>query len=153
MPSPLREAFDAGRQRVRAALDGRAPPPRSRSASREEPFLNAVLYAGTAPSRDETAAMAAEIENLRALLRELSEVAEASVARNGELETMLAETQRRAERFAEVLELPGVRKALLSFHPDRHPEADDDRRRALTEAISKINAAYDLIDRTRNSQA
>jgi hypothetical protein len=151
-----RQDFDAGRQRVRDALDGRAPRQQQRAAGpagREEPFINAVLY-DTAPQHEQAAAgesaMAAEIAGLRALLAELREVAEGAVARNVELETMLTETTHCADRLAEVLRLPGVRKTLLGFHPDRHPEADENQRRALTEAVAKINAAYDLIDRAAN---
>jgi len=150
-----RQDFDAGRQRVRDALDGRAPRPQQRRAGpagREEPFINAVLY-DSAPPHDhagEAAAMAAEIDGLRALLAELGQLAELRIA---ELETLLTETTQRADCLAEVLRSPGVRKMLLGFHPDRHPEADENQRRALTEAIAKINAAYDLIDRPANTAA
>jgi hypothetical protein len=149
MPARWRQDFDAGRQRVRDALDGRAPrqqQQRARSADREEPFLNAVLY--DSEPRPDTAAMAVEIESLRALIGELGEAAETRVA---ELQALLTETTHCADCLAEVLRAPGVRKMLLSFHPDRHPEADENQRRALTETAAKINAAFDLIDRTTNT--
>jgi hypothetical protein len=88
MPARWREDFQAGRQRVRDAFDGRAPrpqQPRARPADREEPFINAVLY--ESEPRPDTAAMAAEIENLRALIGELGEAAETRVA---ELQALLA---------------------------------------------------------------
>jgi hypothetical protein len=142
-----RQDFDAGRQRVRDALDGRAPRPqqRARSDGREEPFINTVLYDSAPPSGQagETAAMEAEIAGLRALLAELGQLAEARIA----------ELEHSADCLAEVLRAPGVRKMLLGFHPDRHPQADENQRRALTETIAKINAAYDLIDRTANTAA
>lgn len=155
MPARWREDFDAGRQRVRAALEGRGPQARPRRAGREEPFINAVLYTGTAaPETNQTgadqAAIAAEIQSLRALLGELSEVAEASVARTAELEQQLTDTHWRAERLAEVLCLPGVRRTLFKMaHPDANPAADEAERTARTEATSKINVAYDLIDATK----
>lgn len=142
MSARWRQDFQAGRQRVRDAFDGRAPrqqQPHARLGDREEPFINAVLYE-SAP-RPDTAAMVAEIESLRALIGELSEAAEGRIA----------ELQARADCLAEVLRAPGVRKMLLSFHPDRHPEADENQRRALTETAAKINAAFDLIDRTTNT--
>jgi hypothetical protein len=53
-----------------------------------------------------------------------------------------------AEPFAEVLCLPGVEKGLRNrFHPDKHPQADEAERRALTEATQKINAVYSAIKR------
>ena len=47
------------------------------------------------------------------------------------------------EPMAKVLMLPGVKTFLLQrFHPDKHPEADEQQRRALTEAMQAITAAY-----------
>ena len=159
MPARWREDFDAGRQRVRAALDNRAPPPR-RSAGREEPVFNTVLYRDDLPASapagagGDAAAMAAEIENLRALLGELSQVAEAAVAHNTALEQQIAETGPRAALMTEVLELPGVRRMLFKMaHPDANPNADEAERRARTEATSKINMAYELIDRAKAQAA
>jgi hypothetical protein len=154
MPGGWRQDIETGRERVRAALEGRVPRQqqqlRARPAGREEPFLNAVLY-DSAPRPEqaaagETAALAAEIESLRALIGELSQAGEAALASNEEL-------QRRADCLTEVLKAPGVRKMLLSFHPDRHPGADDNQRQALTETAAKINAAFDLIDRPTNTAA
>ena len=105
--------------------------------------------AGGAPAASTDAA---EGESLRGLLGELHQIAELSQARIAELETELTATHWRADRVAEVLQLPGVRKMLLKVtHPDSHPGADELQRRALTEASSKINAAYDLIDRDKKN--
>jgi hypothetical protein len=158
MPAGWREEFDAGRQRVR---EGRAPSPRPTPAAREEPFINTALYesAATAAAASEqagsdNAAMAAQVESLRGLIGELRVIAEASVARAAELETLLTEAHWRADRFAEVLELPGVRRMLVRItHPDAKPDASDEERRARTEAASKVNAAYDLIDRAKEEKS
>jgi len=145
-----RAEFDAGRAAVRAAAQGRervepVEPRRPRIAELEtRPDI-----AGGAPA---TLADAGDVEDLRALLGEVREIAELSQARIAELETELTATHWRADRVAEVLELPGVRRMLLRLlHPDAHAGADEEQRRALTEASGKVNAAYDLIDRAKEA--
>jgi hypothetical protein len=157
VPVRWREDFDAGRQRVRSALQGRPQSQRPRPAAREEPSFNASLYESAATAGGQAggvnAAMAAKNESLRAFIGELRVIAEASVARTAELETLLTETHWRAERMAEVLELPGVRRILVRItHPDAKPDASEEERQARTEATSKINAAYDLIDRAKEEK-
>jgi hypothetical protein len=162
MPSHWRDDLNAGRRRIRDALDGRRPslnqramrphPPAEAGADRDEPFINVQLYDDSAGSEQRsTATLAAENESLRGMLGELSTLAETAVARVGELEPQLAETREHADRMIEVLELPGVRRMLVRMaHPDAaNPGADDNERRARTEASSKINAVYDWIDRTK----
>jgi hypothetical protein len=148
MLSRWRDEFNAGRAAVRAAARGRemAGPSRTRSA---EP-ATARGNAGGAPAAPPAAG---HEESLRALLGEVREIAELSQTRIAELETELTATHWRADRVAEVLQLAGVRQMLLKvFHPDAHPGIDDEQRRALTEAISKINAAYDLTDRAKDQK-
>ena len=141
-----RDEINAGRIAVRLAAargDGTAAPsPRRDGASTEHAQAGAA-----APASDEA-------QNLRALLNEVRELAELSQARIAELETELTATHWRADRFAEVLQLAGVRKVLLRvMHPDAHPEADETQRASLTEASSKINAVYDLIDAAQRSDS
>jgi hypothetical protein len=127
-----REEFNAGRAAVRAGVRVR------------EPVDPSPAPAGTPD--------VAEVGSLRALLGELREIAELSQARIAELETALTAMHWRAERLADALQVPGVKKVLVRLvHPDAHPDADEDQRRALTEASSKINAAYDLIDRAKDT--
>jgi hypothetical protein len=157
VPARWREELDVGRQRVRSALEGRPPLPRPRPAAREEPSFNASLHESAATAgghaSGDNAAITAENERLRAFIGELRVIAEASLARTAELETLLTETHWRAERMAEVLELPGVRRVLVRItHPDAKPDASEEERQARTEATSKINAAYDLIDRAKEEK-
>jgi len=69
-----------------------------------------------------------------------------------QLQKRIAELETEPGVFAEVLLLPGVRKVLLKlFHPDTHPDADEDQRRVLTEGSGKVNAAYALIDKGKKA--
>lgn len=135
-----RDEFNAGRTAVRLAAargQGAAARAQMRPPSR-------TTHGGSAGA----SVAADEVQNLRALLGELHQITELLQARIAELETELTATHWRAARSAEVLQLPGVRKVLVRVvHPDAHPEADEAQRAELTEAMGKINAAYDLIDR------
>jgi hypothetical protein len=85
----------------------------------------------------------AERDATKKLLGEVTASAE-------QLQKRIAELETEPGVFAEVLLLPGVRKVLLKLvHPDAHPEADEDQRRALAEGSAKLNAAYDLIDKRK----
>jgi hypothetical protein len=56
------------------------------------------------------------------------------------------------EVMAGVLRLPGVKNfLLLSFHPDRHPDASEQERKVFEEAMQTINAAYAAIEKERQS--
>jgi hypothetical protein len=156
MLSRWRAEFDAGRATVRMAArgGGRAEPvepPRPRISFPDS------LDEGEETRRGDAGAPAApplDAEGLRILLGEVREIAELSQARIAELETELTAAHWRADRLTEVLELAGVRRMLLRLvHPDAHPGAGEDQRRALTEASSKINAAYDLIDRAKDKKS
>jgi hypothetical protein len=99
-------------------------------------WVNARQQAGTysdGPIRSESAAgLAAELEETKAALAALVEAHES-------LEV-------RAARFADVLQHPGVRLALLgAIHPDRHAKASAEDRRELDELAAKINTAYDTL--------
>jgi len=149
MLSRWRDEINAGRTAVRtaAARGERIPRPSwARAAEPETGRGNGGRPPPAAPPD------AGEVESLRGLLGEVREIAMQSQARISELETELTATHWRADRVVDVLELPGVRKMLLkATHPDTHPGADEEQRRALTEASSKINAAYDLINRAKNT--
>jgi hypothetical protein len=76
-------------------------------------------------------------------LAETAELAEKLNARVYELETELAGTA----VFGEVLLLPGVKRWLAGrFHPDK-PGLNDGERKAFTEAMQKINSAYDALEK------
>jgi hypothetical protein len=160
MPGRWRDDFNVGRRRVQDAFDGRRPSLGARvarpqlpvvaRAERDEPFINAQLYDSAGERQHGDAAAMAENERLRALLGEVSELAETAVARVAALETQLTETQGHAARMMEVLELPGARQMLRRMcHPDSNPQAEEAERRARTEATSKINAVYEWIERNK----
>ena len=45
--------------------------------------------------------------------------------------------------MARVLLLPGVKTFLLHrFHPDKHPDANEEQKQKLTEAMQMITAVY-----------
>jgi len=145
-----RDEFNAGRAAVRMAAARGRETPGPVPAHAPEPEIRRD-HAGAAPAGHGDTG---EVENLRALLAEVHELAELSQARIAELETELTAMHWRADRMADVLQIQGVRKMLHKVtHPDTHPGADEEQRRALTEASSKINAAYDLIDRTKDRKA
>jgi hypothetical protein len=79
------------------------------------------------------AALVAELEEKNLLIANLTDALESS--------------KTRAELFAAVLRLPGIKQSLLkAFHPDRHPNAPDADKREIVEAMAKINAAYDILE-------
>jgi hypothetical protein len=81
---------------------------------------------------------------------EVSALADQLNARVLELEAEVAEiNELRAEITActGVLRLPGVKTWLLSrFHPDKHPDANEEERRAFQESAQMINAAYEVAE-------
>jgi len=90
---------------------------------------------------------AAGNDNEKHSLAEVTALAEQLQARVDELESELAASS--GAVFAQVLRLSGVKTYLLArFHPDKHPEANETERRALTEDLQKINAAYEALERT-----
>lgn len=79
------------------------------------------------------------------ILAETTTLAEQLNARVAELEAELAASP--AAAFAEVLQLPGVRRWLITrFHPDK-PGLNEAESVALTEAMQKINAAYEQLEK------
>jgi hypothetical protein len=63
-----------------------------------------------------------------------------------QMQAQLEELAAGIEPMGKVLMLPGVKTFLLQrFHPDKHPEADEQQRRAFTEAMQAISAAYAII--------
>jgi hypothetical protein len=72
---------------------------------------------------------------------EVSALAEQLNARVIELEAEVA-------ALTGVLRLPGVKTWLLSrFHPDKHPNANAEERRAFEECAQMINVAYEVVER------
>ena len=87
-------------------------------------------------------------ERLAAVEAELNEAKKLLAEVTASVETRIAEVESERDLLADVLQSTGVRKVLQKvLHPDTHPKADEDQRRGFTEATSKLNAAYDLIDR------
>ena len=73
-------------------------------------------------------------------LAEVSALADQLNARVIELEAQIA-------ACTGVLRLPGVKTWLLSrFHPDKHPDANEEERRAFQESAQMINAAYEVAE-------
>lgn len=98
------------------------------------------------PGRDfaREAELEGELRQCAQELAELAEYAEQMRDRIAELESLPPES----ETFAAVLRLRGVEKWLRAkFHPDKHPDADEEARQAYTEATQHINAAYSALKR------
>lgn len=147
------------RNEMRAARGAAPLPERRRKAGQDRPQ----------PSRDETpawdetspgdagensgggaeaqAAMQdGELAEAKRLLAEMTDYAE-------QLEARVVELIAGAEPMAKVLRLPGVKTYLLTkFHPDKYPDADEQQRALLIEAITTINAAYALADQLQTSE-
>jgi hypothetical protein len=146
----FREAFIRGRAEMRArARAGRdapprwppEPPPYAPPDDMRDPREDGEPVDGQ-PSADVAALQAAlqerdaELAANRELVVELKEYAE-------QLQTRMAELIAGTEPMAKTLLLPGVRPFLLNrFHPDKHPDADEEQKALLTEALQIINAAY-----------
>jgi hypothetical protein len=82
------------------------------------------------------------------VLAETAELAEQAEKRVAELEVELAAS----DVFGEVLLLPGVKRWLATrFHPDK-PGLNDGERKAFTEAMQKINAAYEALEKKGGEQ-
>jgi hypothetical protein len=76
-------------------------------------------------------------------LAEVTGLAEQYEPRIAELETALAGTA----VYGEVLQLPGVKVLLRNrFHPDK-ADVNDSERQWLTEAMQKVNAAYEALEK------
>jgi len=86
-----------------------------------------------------------ERDNAKKLLGELTSSAE-------QLQKSAAGLEAERDLLAEALQLPGVRKVLLKlFHTDSHPNADEEQHRVLTAGYLKLNSAYELIGRLKNT--
>ena len=63
-----------------------------------------------------------------------------------QLQAQLEQLAAGVEPMAKVLMLPGVKTFLLQrFHPDKHPDADEQQRQVFTEAMQAITAAYAVV--------
>lgn len=148
----FREAFLRGRDEIRArARAGRdAPPPYT--PPEPPPYvppdeMRDPREGGDDPvdgqSSAEVAALQAALQERDAelaankdLVRELKEYAV-------QLQDRMAELIAGVEPMAKTLLLPGVKTFLLNrFHPDKHPDANEEQRALLTEALQTISAAY-----------
>ena len=138
-------AFRQGRDQARAA---RGAPPLSdeqRNAPHDEwepqPWDEPPDTAGQNPAGVAELQLAlqqreAELAETKRLIAELKDYAE-------QLQGRVVELIAGAEPMAKALRLPGVKTFLLQrFHPDKYPDADDQQRELLTEALKTINAAY-----------
>lgn len=86
-------------------------------------------------------ALEADHEESKRLIAELVETVELLRGRSVEL-------IKGAEVMAAVLRLPGVKKFLqLSWHPDRHTDANEQELEVFKKAIQAINAAYAVIEK------
>jgi hypothetical protein len=101
--------------------------------------------AGKPEGRGHEATRGADGGDDRQILAETTALAEQLNARVAELEAELAAAP--AAAFATVLLLPGVKRWLITrFHPDK-PGLNDAERAALTEAMQKINVAYEQLEK------
>jgi hypothetical protein len=126
-----RDAAIAARGRRRPAGEADIDLPRSDDGSLEEAFR----------------ALESEHDESKRLVGELVETVEL-------LQGRIIELIAGAEPMANVLRLRGVKNfLLLSFHPDRHPNASEQERKVFEEAMQTINAAYAVIAKELQSEA
>lgn len=86
-----------------------------------------------------------DLEEALRVMAELKKYAE-------QLEEQMAQLTAGVEPMAKVLMLPGVKTFLLQrFHPDKHPEADEQQRQVFTEAMQAITAAYGVVAKGFNA--
>jgi hypothetical protein len=77
-----------------------------------------------------------DLAEAKQLLAEMTDYAE-------KMEARVIELIAGSEPMARALMLPGVKIYLLQrFHPDKYPDADDQQREQLTNALKTNNAAY-----------
>jgi hypothetical protein len=81
---------------------------------------------------------------------ELSALADQLNARVEAQDAEIEELRAQITACAGVLKLPGVKTWLLNrFHPDRHPGATDEERKAFDECTQMMNAAYEVVESKR----
>jgi hypothetical protein len=124
--------MDAARRARDAAIATRS--------RRRQPIAEDEVETDEAPADAEllerVRALEAENEKGKQLIAELVETAE-------QLQARIVELIAGAEPMAKVLRLPGVKTFLLQrFHPDKWPDANEQQKQMLTEAIQVITATY-----------
>lgn len=140
------DEFRRGRDDIRAAQG--APPVggKGRDESRNNDWRGNGGWQDEQPHRPGAhsiagleAALRERDDNLEEALRvvvELKKYAE-------QLQEQMAQLTAGVEPMAKVLMLPGVKTFLLQrFHPDKYPDADEEQRRLITEAMQAITVAY-----------
>ena len=81
------------------------------------------------------------------LILELSSQIEALQAEIGNLMASKVTGSGDVETLADVFRLPGFKKLLLDrYHEDSNPKATAAEKKALTNAMQKINAAYEVVE-------
>jgi hypothetical protein len=126
-----RDAAIAARGRRRPAVESDTDPSQTDDGSLEQAFR----------------ALESEHDESKRLIGELVETVELL---QGRVKELIAG----AEAMASVLRLRGVKNfLLLSFHPDRHPDASEQERKVFEEAMQTINAAYAVIAKELQSEA
>lgn len=119
-----------------------APDSTNDAADAPEPVNEPDASANTNFERE--AELESELRQCAQELAELAEFAEQMRDRIAELESLPPES----EIFAAVLRLRGVEKWLRArFHPDKHPDANEEELEAYTQATQQINAAYSALRR------
>lgn len=99
----------------------------------------------TDPLRERVTNLEGDIEEKKKLIDEMA-------AQLEPMQKRLPELEGERDLFVEVLQIPGVRKLLLKVVlPDAHPDADEDQIRLLTAWSRKVNAAYELIGRKKQT--
>jgi hypothetical protein len=111
----------------------------------------ATAKPGAPIERDEDEPADGASDDDRKTVAEVAELAEKLQARVDELEAESAqidELRAQIKVFTGVLKLPGVKTWVRSrFHPDSHPGANEEERRAFKESAQIINAAYEFVER------
>jgi hypothetical protein len=144
----FRDAFRQGREQARAARGAAPLPGGQRDAGQDQWGPQSWDEAPDAPAGQNPAGVAelqaalqerdGELAESKRLIAELKDYAE-------QLQSRVVELIAGAEPMAKALRLPGVKTFLLQrFHPDKFPDADDQQRALLTEALKTINSAYAL---------
>jgi hypothetical protein len=129
-PNGRNRGRDAGHNngwddRARGANDRQEPPPPPQPEGPGVAELEAALR-----ERDQS------LEEALRIMAGLKEYAE-------QMEDRVTQLLAGAQPMARVLLLPGVKSFLLHrFHPDKHPDANEQQKQMLTEAMQMITAIY-----------
>ncbi len=145
------EAYWKGRNKIRAAYGAPLlPEQRGHNSSGNE---QAVWKGPDEPRQDVVANLRATLQERDAELADRTQVIGELKGCIDQLESRVVELIAASDAMARALLLPKVKTGLVNaFHPDKHPNADEQERGQLTEATAVITTAYAAAEKLQTAE-